>query len=675
MREVDFETARKAHSRLGWVENRERKQEIVEFQGQGLVADEFEALNDMITTNRIGPLDDVVSELNTARPLYQNPNKSKLDANQYLPKKTFIPEPGPEDVVIENGHVVEIRSDALGYGDKPTWVLKQYFPHLRKIRVSMLYDVYTNDAGMAAGDFTGVGSRVLRLDVPPDLIRTVTVEDDGVTFEFQTALPKDEEEISKLITRVPMKETFRSGDYGIPLRSVKYKHQIPWCSAYMGNYPKFAALVEKAIEENDTELWRRIRETTFVPQKDRLRGELFEKGMSAEPSVLKLEQLIDKAESYFNPSKDYRESIVDTLLKEGFHEQYAFAVASLFEENLQGGSTIDVKSKNQAYYVQVGDKIRVVKFSSNWDETNHESLSNYHYSRNPILRNHTSLTDMLEPVEIDVDGKKMYMTVQDAKPDSAMPTNPEQFKAYLHNWMKVLARFHVYATVIMDQLGNHQRATSFSRECYKERLKLSPARHDKGLLEDVLASGIEYGYGVAHNDTKLANRRGYSLIDWGNSGRGNQLFDIVKMFAEAYIRDIMGRDLNERDYRELLGTYMAEKRLCIGTLNEKQQQFYTEALNANDDSETTYQKFKIARAFMLSNIEAQLYAKGDPAEQRTREMIAAEVPDLQATMRRGVNKYKGKLVTIDNPIGKVAKEERPDTVIYYIKPRSDLKAA
>ncbi|MBW2981702.1 hypothetical protein KY343_02370 [Candidatus Woesearchaeota archaeon] len=369
--------------------------ELVDFQGQEVIKREFDALDDLITDNRIGRMD---LHVEAGKPV-------KTSGSTFYPwELAFIPE--PEDVVIEDGHIVEIRSDILGYGDKSTKALKEYFPNLRKIKISLLYN---NLSDWAEGEFIEPGSHAVRLELPPEQVHTVTVEQDGVTIEYQVALSEEDKALGPFVLANKLKNTIEAGgteevrikgegnspdevyhqyrmksgvtevrtDEELRLlnrrghvkikfadetiqeaiertkediavfeqrapeeENPKFMQQIYDCGKYMGDYVKAAAHVQRAIDENNYRDWKDIRDALFLPKEVRFNGELFVKGAVNEPSVVALEQLIDKAEAHFS-SQEF--TLFMPALESLFPDSYQL-VAELVDKKIEDLETITLDS-------------------------------------------------------------------------------------------------------------------------------------------------------------------------------------------------------------------------------------------------------------------------------------------------------------------------------------------
>jgi hypothetical protein len=373
-----------------------------------------------------------------------------------------------------------------------------------------------------------------------------------------------------------------------------------------------------------------------------------------------------------------RESIVHGLMSQGVGSKHALAIALQFEDALESASPVGVNSSNEAYFIRFRENgiEKAVKFTTNKKQTLNSLIINYHFSRHPVLKHHIAGVDTLKPASFEFGGKEIYMTVQERRPKSELPKTKGELMNYLHNWMRVIARVHVYGTVEMDRIGHYKQAQSFGVDKYKERIDTSIVDHDKSVLIDARNRGIEYGHTVIHVNPKDDNRLGghtlsdCTLIDWDTSGRGNQFFDPVKITNEGLVAEILGRELNEAEKRELLGTLMEEKRACVGTLDPRIQEFYAWALEVNDDMDTTYHKFEMARAYMISHIEGQLYQKGDKrsdCENKTMELMRSQIPGVQSNLRTWIKGGKI-LVPVDFEAQEHKKELVPDKTVYHVEP-------
>ncbi|MHA2358063.1 MAG: hypothetical protein ACXABK_04775, partial [Candidatus Heimdallarchaeaceae archaeon] len=157
-----------------------------------------------------------------------------------------------------------------------------------------------------------------RKQVSPDnpYLRTVKVEREGITYEFETLIPSSEEELSKLLgeIRTSRHTDDRSNELTTGKYFNKYRNGMSMAGGATDGEIQLAALIEYAIEMNDTKLWNRIK-GELVPEEQRLNVDAIIRGNVSvmEPGLLAPDREIRRAEGYFDMEKSYRESIASWL--------------------------------------------------------------------------------------------------------------------------------------------------------------------------------------------------------------------------------------------------------------------------------------------------------------------------------------------------------------------------
>lgn len=258
-------------------------------------------------------------------------------------------------------------------------------------------------------------------------------------------------------------------------------------------------------------------------------------------------------------------NVVDTLLRHGLDEEDALILSTHFGDVLKA-QLAEGKTKNLVYKVETKDGRKVVvKFVKDKAEADIEALVNYEFSKDPLLGPHVARSDMQTPVEVKSDDSSLYLIVQE---DISEKTDPridycrkygtrEQKLDYLRYWARVLARFHVRGTEIMDALENHKPAQSLHREKDMERIGSTSTREERRVIEDIVAEDSEQGSTFIHSDAGH-NKMGQFLIDWGNSGRGNPYLDLARLFVDASIQNNSSNLLNEDEKKHMIREYLQE---------------------------------------------------------------------------------------------------------------------
>ena len=257
--------------------------------------------------------------------------------------------------------------------------------------------------------------------------------------------------------------------------------------------------------------------------------------------------------------------IAEILMAHGVDEEHAKLLAS--QDEIVDGIPAE-RSKNLVYVMKYADgKIRVVKFVENQEEADIEALVLYHFSRDPRLQLYVAHSELDAPSRVHVGDEPRYVTVQsfvsDAKADALLHGTKQDVMQYLTNWMRILARLHVYGTEIMDELGNYHPAARLLRERSEDRIIVAshiiPLVHDYGLRRALMDIGIEEGHEFIHQDLEkrhMKGKGGYRTIDWGNAGRGKCLVDIVRGISDETIQR---HNITEGDEKTLLWSYLTKK--------------------------------------------------------------------------------------------------------------------
>ncbi|PIN79893.1 hypothetical protein COV16_01795 [Candidatus Woesearchaeota archaeon CG10_big_fil_rev_8_21_14_0_10_34_8] len=340
----------------------------------------------------------------------------------------------------------------------------------------------------------------------------------------------------------------------------------------------------------------------------------------------------DSVNAYGKPSttQDYKETIVQKLVEQGVGEREAAVIADNFE--IVNGRPVEEKSKNLVYYINEADGSRkVVKFVRNKEEADIEALANYHFSRHSVLRHHVASSNMETPAEVMVDDCPVYLTVQRVKPDNGaekmLQGTQKQRRTYLNNWMKILARFHVYGTQIMDGLDNDKKALSLYKEKDNDRVatanKVVRVVGDIGLRTALVQEDIENRGEFIHQDIRIENRIGYSAIDWGHAGRGNGLLDVARVLSDY---EVQARGtLTDCDYKLLLAEYLKEKKGILGKPTEV----------SNAEVEQAYLEFNGIRLLYYQAQSAYQISRGpllSPREIKTLEFQVNAISGIERSL-------------------------------------------
>jgi len=291
------------------------------------------------------------------------------------------------------------------------------------------------------------------------------------------------------------------------------------------------------------------------------------------------------------PYIDPRENIAEQLMRSGFRDEEAWIVASLYQNNLQreiqDGQPVDVMSKNQAYFVR--DKqgsLKVIKFVKKDDEADMESLVGFEFPKEKQLADLVKRSEIKDPINIPTSDGEVYITIQDAvEPKAQRPYhwklargNKQQLNEYIEGWMRKFAKIHVYGTRVMDRNGNYKKSVRVGKELDDERIMQAGLDIDWSLREGIKELGLEDEVGFIHGDPGLSNiiydaeeDKEY-LIDWGGSGRGPCMLDILLFLSNGYlqqrygavVKGDKGKGLDEFDFKRFISVYLDEKKSLQG---------------------------------------------------------------------------------------------------------------
>lgn len=347
------------------------------------------------------------------------------------------------------------------------------------------------------------------------------------------------------------------------------------------------------------------------------------------------------------------DSLVDTLIGQGVRPIDAEVIASNFEDVVEGKSP-EVKSKNVVYHISdVYGNNRVIKFVKDKKEAEAECFANFHFSQHPILRRYVPRGFIDKPLEVILGDDLRYVTIQEDVSetksknldDVLISGSKDEVIDYLENWMKVLARFHVYGTEIADRYDNNNPALRLTKEKDEDRVR--NIEHDPILRSDVRAEVIEDKLEYIHQDIRSENRLGNYAIDWGHSGRGNPLLDVARVLLDVDVKKKLSFD--EDFYKHFIGIYLDEK----SRISRKSMR----------DVDSAYLEFKKLGLIYMQSQSAYLISKGKDCSPKEKETIS--YMDI-------TGKNFEKCFVSRNSV--IVRGDKPDCVVYYL-PVDDLRLA
>lgn len=336
-----------------------------------------------------------------------------------------------------------------------------------------------------------------------------------------------------------------------------------------------------------------------------------------------------RREKEFGPKK-----VIETLLDQGISELDALILAQHFEDTIWADFA-GLRSKNIVYRIKDREgKGKIVKFVRSKKEATIESLVNYHFSRNPLLKDLVPGSNLEKPIEVDICGSKVYLAVQEDVSDKADQRlekvlefgNKQEVSRYLTDWMRSLARLHVVGTKIMDRLECTDKALSLMKEKDEGRLKDSRIKYDSKLREELKRLNLEERYDFIHQDLRKENRMGQYAIDWGHAGRGNCYLDLARILSDHAVQSRYGT-LGEKDYKHFIKTYLMEKKRIAG--NEDTSVFEAELTEA-------YKEFSAVQLLYYESQAAYMALKGSncsPHEYHTARLMRGQLPSVEKKVR------------------------------------------
>ncbi len=268
-------------------------------------------------------------------------------------------------------------------------------------------------------------------------------------------------------------------------------------------------------------------------------------------------------------TKPVSETIVNRLIANGISEEHAIAATHFFE--VSGGDVIDERSKNTVYEIRdLAGTVHIIKFSRQKAEAETEAAVNYHFGRDQRVKRYVAKSDLEKPIECLVEGSPVYVTLQERQAADPFLNLLWQGKGetekYLTEWMRILAKLHVYGTQIMNNVGQHTGALRLSKEKDEERIALAnhiaPLVKDQALRKALTSAGIEEGRDFIHQDIRIENRIGFCAIDWGHAGRGNYLLDIARVLSDAAVQKY--KKLDDATEKKYIAVYLRERRTLEG---------------------------------------------------------------------------------------------------------------
>jgi len=254
-------------------------------------------------------------------------------------------------------------------------------------------------------------------------------------------------------------------------------------------------------------------------------------------------------------------------------------------------------SKNLVFYLtDISGNRKIVKFVPNRTEAFKENFVNYHFGKHPILQHFVPNGEWEAPKETSLEtpeGDKYYLSIQEdihgrngqVRKDIARleamykSKNPRLIEAYLHEMIDNLAVVHHHGTELMIEKGpllraqlgipedeDHRYSPEANRILKEKRVAaMRRSNYDGVLVEEILSRRTEYGLTWLNGETKKDNRIGPIYIDFGNSGFGNHLVDIMRAYMDEVIMETFDTSgAREGLIERLLGTYHTRRNRLSG---------------------------------------------------------------------------------------------------------------
>jgi len=336
---------------------------------------------------------------------------------------------------------------------------------------------------------------------------------------------------------------------------------------------------------------------------------------------LALNHVLEKKDGEEGISRYSPESLLYTLVRSNVCEGDAQAIIAFFEGEILGGRPSDIKGKNSVYEINVTDRFgkkQVIKFVRDREEARIESLVNYHFSRDPVLRNFVPGSSLEKPIELNVGDESFYLTIQeevngraDARLDNLLRSGSKRDRdAYLSYSMKVLANMHVRGTAIMNQLAKYsldgevrelagKKAQNLVREKDYDRREVLGIKLDNGFISNLAESGIQDRDWFIHADLKYENKIGQFYIDWGISGKGNPYLDLARVFVDNTVQ--RASPLIEDEITYFISGYLRERNRIMGL-----------PAPSHDEVEKGYVEYQQMEYLLASSLGPYLMVKDKP---------------------------------------------------------------
>ncbi len=281
---------------------------------------------------------------------------------------------------------------------------------------------------------------------------------------------------------------------------------------------------------------------------------------------------------YHKVEHAHSHSFLDELLHQNIAEQDACALVAAIDDDIAAAHEADEQSvKNRVYHVTDRDgHKKIVKIVGNEDEATIENLILTEFGKHSVLAKYVPQVYTSRPLEIETAFGRRYVIVEEDISSNEQALfqclftngNKRQVQAYLNYWIKALAEIHYYGTEIMNKCHDliaHRTALPLMKDKDRERILRSGIVYDHSLQHDLVSTSVEECSTFIHQDCRLENRLGSQLVDFGHSGGGNPMLDLVRLFVDPRLEWLQ---FGEQEYKKFIREYLSQrKKMSTGTEN------------------------------------------------------------------------------------------------------------
>jgi hypothetical protein len=308
--------------------------------------------------------------------------------------------------------------------------------------------------------------------------------------------------------------------------------------------------------------------------------------------------------------EDFKEYAYSNLLKEGIDRNGIEDIAKKLGY-IKTISLSKINSKNKIFFVNDNYVVKLIHYEQSEAKSTaeKENTINYLCSKNEIIGKHFAKSYTKTPFEVLINGEKYYMgiqenvnTKQNQEFDNLLTSkNKKHIKQYFKEWMNIIADLHYHVSKIMINKNIVSPVKDLYREKDKERRWLLSNRIDENKLSDIasVVQSVSDQYYINGDETKN-NRKGIVLLDWEESGWGNNYISLVKILTNS--RLIEKRMLSDNFIKENLFYYL--NRIKFNEEYYEPNKIKSSKQINNNVLEVAFRNYKLAEALVFSSVGA-----------------------------------------------------------------------